>query len=496
MDSFWALVCAAASVLVLRSSACKDAQTCLQREVTISHGQGLQEPDLFPLQREVDLSELLNPEDFPIMQEILKPQRFEKELSASEDKPPPRSWPSFGPRSFPPAPQYAVQFPLGQPTPDNIQAICVHADHRPRYPDSYFPPSGFGKQKRMATAVNNAESWFSTCCKGNETWGTEGTLCCATQAWQHSVELFCEEDSSVKDRLYDCCRRTGVNRLSCFNDDAPNPSYKPTEELPVEAVGSVENFRFSQNTCPRSLMIPQRSSANKEKTELNPATSQKINIGFPPGRPTADNILSLCINQRLRPLYTTKCLPSSGYELLARQVKTINRLEKKFKQCCKKKGALNCAEQKWREELNGYCSARNSGQVDHQCCQENDQHSCFQSISSDPLYNVASATEAPSLNNMCDAQIINNRFPVGFQLKTLCCPLSEQDRNTCFAQKLEQLSQSLCSSNKSASPAVRRCCKLTPQEIPQCFSKNVMEAITKAINKGQKKKKNKICPIP
>ncbi|MEQ2195514.1 hypothetical protein XENOCAPTIV_014063, partial [Xenoophorus captivus] len=181
MDSFWALVCAAASVLVLRSSACKDAQTCLQREVTIFHGQELQEPDLLALQREVDLSELLNPEDFPIMQEILKPQ-WEKELSASEDKPPPRSWPSFGPRSFPPGLQYAVQFPLGQPTPDNIQAICVHADHRPRYPDSYFPPSGFGKQTRMATAVNNAESWFSTCCKGNETWGTEGTLCCATQA--------------------------------------------------------------------------------------------------------------------------------------------------------------------------------------------------------------------------------------------------------------------------------------------------------------------------
>ncbi|MEQ2290690.1 hypothetical protein AMECASPLE_005701 [Ameca splendens] len=243
-------------------------------------------------------------------------------------------------------------------------------------------------------------------------------------------------------------------------------------------------------------MSPKRSSANKEKTELNPATSQKINIGFPPGRPTADNIRSLCVNQRLRPLYTTKCLPSSGYELLARQVKTINRLEKKFKQCCKKKGALNCAEQKWREELKRYCSARNSGQVDLQCCQENDQHSCFQSISSDPLYNVASATEAPSLNNMCDSQIINNRYPVGFQLKTLCCPLSEQDRNTCFVQKLEQLSQSLCSSNKSATPAVRRCCKLTSQEIPQCFSKNVMEAITKAINKGQKKKKNKICPIP
>lgn len=87
----------------------------------------------------------------------------------------------FSPRSFMPQ-EYPVQFPLARPSLDNIQAICLHSDHRPRYPDSYFPSSGFGSQRRRASAVNNAESWFSMCCQGNQTWGTDVTLCCATQA--------------------------------------------------------------------------------------------------------------------------------------------------------------------------------------------------------------------------------------------------------------------------------------------------------------------------
>lgn len=476
-------------MLVSLSSACKDGEACLQGEGTDFPGQEMVEPDYSMLQREVDLTDVLNLDGFFTQPVIVKPP-WQKEISAPEGQP------SFRPRSFPPAENYPVQFPLGRPTLDNIQAICVHADHRPRYPPSYFPPSYFSKQKRMAAAVNNAESWFRTCCKGNQTWGTEGMLCCAIQAWQRSVELFCEEDSSVKDRLYPCCRETGINRLNCFNKDAPNPNYEPSEELPVDEVDPAEKFIFNRNYCPRNLMSPPSPRANRKKTELNPTTSQKIDISFPPGRPTAANIDSLCGNQRLRPLYTTKCLPRSGYELLAQQVKTINRLEKRFKQCCKKKkGALGCAEQKWREELNKYCLARNSGQVELSCCQADDLYDCFQSISSDPLYNITAATEEPTLNKMCDTQSINNRFPVSFQLKTLCCPLPEEERSTCFAQKLEQISQNLCSSNKSHNPVVRRCCKMTShEETTQCFSKNVMEAIAKATKKGQKKKK--ICPIP
>lgn len=82
-----------------------------------------------------------------------------------------------------------------------------------------------------------------------------------------------------------------------------------------------------------------------------PLTSPKTDINFPPARPTADAMESFCSNQKLRPLYTVKCLPGSGYEWLARQAKTINRIEKGFKQCCKKKKDLfNCADQKVKQE--------------------------------------------------------------------------------------------------------------------------------------------------
>lgn len=92
--------------------------------------------------------------------------------------------PRFGPRSFAGTrfQEYPVQFPLARPSFDNLQAICLHADHRPRYADSYFPASGFGQQKRRASAVNNAESWFRMCCQRDEMWRKEVTLCCVTQA--------------------------------------------------------------------------------------------------------------------------------------------------------------------------------------------------------------------------------------------------------------------------------------------------------------------------
>lgn len=84
--------------------------------------------------------------------------------------------------------------------------------------------------------------------------------------------------------------------------------------------------------------------------EMEPPSSQKTDIDFPPGRPTEDTIKSVCHNQILRPLYNVKCLPGVGYKWLAHQAKTINRMEKGFKQCCKKKNTLTCAEQKVKQE--------------------------------------------------------------------------------------------------------------------------------------------------
>uniref|UniRef100_A0A1A7WDH6 Extracellular matrix protein 1 n=1 Tax=Iconisemion striatum TaxID=60296 RepID=A0A1A7WDH6_9TELE len=502
MGPFGAAVSAAALLLVSLSSACTDVHSCLQREVTMDTiMQERQQPGM--LQEEVDLEELLK--DFPpIEQKRVVPQRprgfnpFEQRIVF-----PPIDRGVLTPRGRRPHPErYPVQFPLGRPTPDNIQAICLHGDHRPRYPNSYFPPSGFSKLKRQAAAVNNAESWFSTCCSGNQTWGEDGTLCCATQAWEKSVDLFCTEDSSVKDRLYECCRMEDNKRMNCFNKDSPNPSYQPTEELPVEPLGSDVTFHFEPNTCLRNLEAPLIPRSNRETPGTNPSAPLNPNISFPPGRPTADNILSLCGHQKLRPLYTTKCLPRSGYQLLARQVKTVNRLEKGFKRCCKqKKAALNCADQKWREELDKFCSSKNGEQVDFHCCsgeKAGDRYSCFQSASPDSHYNLTFAPEENVLTKLCGTRnLAKASLPVSFKKKILkqCCPLPDGDKNNCLVQEINETPQNFCSSNNN-SPVFRLCCTMPSHEdISDCVSKLIMDILSRATHaKGQKKKK--ICPIP
>ncbi|KAF7669753.1 hypothetical protein LDENG_00146940 [Lucifuga dentata] len=125
-------------------------------------------------------------------------------------------------------PSYNIQFPLGRPSSTNLQAICLYGDCRPRYPDSYFPASSFGAMKRRAAAVNNAESWFD---------------------WELAVNSFCEEDASIKDRVYHCCKLVGNETLDCFQKDAPNPNYDPTQEVPLPPLPSAVPFNFDNSTC-------------------------------------------------------------------------------------------------------------------------------------------------------------------------------------------------------------------------------------------------------
>uniref|UniRef100_A0A3B4ZQR7 Extracellular matrix protein 1 n=1 Tax=Stegastes partitus TaxID=144197 RepID=A0A3B4ZQR7_9TELE len=479
MGSSWLLFCSAALLLVFPGSASEE----------------IVEPEPFMLQKEVDLSELLDPKEFPVEQVRVSPPK----PNQREQGPP-----SFGPRTFggPPALNYRVQFPLARPTSNNLQAICLHRDHRPRYPNSYFPASGFGQLRRRASGVNNAESWFDTCCQGNQTWEREVTLCCATQAWELFVETFCEEDSSVKDRLYNCCKLRGADRLNCFDRDSPNPNYEPTEVLPVEAIPPTTSFSFDPNTCRRTQMTPYSARVIRKKKAKKAPASQNVNISFPPGRPTADAIESLCSHQTLRPLYQTRCLPRSGFGWLARQAKTVNRIEKGFKQCCKKKqDVLSCVDQKWSDEIDRFCSAENGEQADFSCCSSQspaDRYSCFHSMSPDPHYNKTSAPEELSLNNICDThKVIDKRFPVGFPVKSIvkqCCRLPEVERTACFAQKLEETSKKLCLSGGRSPATVRHCCKLPSQETPQCISKILMNAISKATN-AVRQKQRKTCPL-
>lgn len=69
--------------------------------------------------------------------------------------------------------------------------------------------------------------------------------------WDLSVKMFCEEEFSVKDRHYHCCKLKGPNRIECFNNNAANPNYDPTEELPVPQLELSDNSQFDPTVCQR-----------------------------------------------------------------------------------------------------------------------------------------------------------------------------------------------------------------------------------------------------
>uniref|UniRef100_A0A8C6TWF4 Extracellular matrix protein 1b n=1 Tax=Neogobius melanostomus TaxID=47308 RepID=A0A8C6TWF4_9GOBI len=376
-----------------------------------------------------------------------------------------------------PVERYSVEFPLARPSSENIQAICLHGNRRPRYPESYFPSSGYGVNKRQADAVNTLEAWFGNCCRNNQT--EEVTLCCAKQAWETSLDHFCEVGFTIKAPHFHCCKITGNERLSCFDNSAKNPSYNPTEEEPVQPVPPEAEFSFDPQSCPGTAVIPHYIRGKSRP----PTTSLKVDLTFPPAPPMLSNIDSLCRNQRLRPLYNIKCLAGLGYDLVARQAKTSNRLEKAFKRCCKsKQTALPCA-QKWEEQMKKFCVGSKGKTIDFLCCDAEALPLCFRNISTDPEYTKTVLTESLSLDNLCGTHKVITK-----NLTALFCHFNKA--YIFIFYQLKEEFEAMCSSTKAAPPSVRRCCRDSSE---QCFNGILMEAITKAT--GISLQKKKICPV-
>lgn len=397
------------------------------------------------------------------------------------------------PRSSAPVERYPVHFPLARPSSENIRAICLYGDRRRRYPESYFPASGYGVHKRQADFVNTLEAWFGNCCRENQT--EEVTLCCATQAWEKSISHFCEVGFTVKAPHFHCCKRRGNERLTCFENAAKDPSYSPTEAELVQPVPEKATFTFDPQSCLGAAAIPHSiRGSGRKKEKKAPTASLKVDLAFPLAAPTDSNIQALCRNQKLRPLYSIKCLAGLRQDLVARQAKSINRLEKGFKRCCKnKQNTLPCAQKSWEEEMKKFCLGPRGKKINFPCCIGGAQFDCFRNISTDPEYTKTALTENLSLDNLCDThKVIIKRFSVGFPLKTVvskCCQQSAAERSTCIPQALKEKFDAMCASRK-VSPSVRGCCLMSSE---QCFNEIVMDAITKATSFSHKKKKR--CPV-
>uniref|UniRef100_A0A4W5LBE6 Extracellular matrix protein 1a n=1 Tax=Hucho hucho TaxID=62062 RepID=A0A4W5LBE6_9TELE len=306
----WALACWCALVLMCASAASEEFPDMEQREVTHEHIK----PYLIKVLKERAGSRAAN----------LDMTQRELTLHLDTDFAP-GGRPMAGPRSFGDS-HPSVLFPPGQPSPNNLQAICLHSSRRPRYPAYSFPQTGFGYLCRQGDAINRVESWYSACCHWNGTQQVqEVTLCCVTQAWEQTLSTFCTDEFSVKTSHYHCCKKQGGDRLSCFHSQTPNPHYLPTTQGAGSSPIPEPGFTFNPNTCHKSQPGPR--TVRGENPKKNPqATPRDSDISFPAGRPTSDNIGLVCHLCKHRPLHPQVPAP---YRLwLAGPSKAMNRLER------------------------------------------------------------------------------------------------------------------------------------------------------------------------
>uniref|UniRef100_A0A8C0MH50 Extracellular matrix protein 1 n=1 Tax=Canis lupus familiaris TaxID=9615 RepID=A0A8C0MH50_CANLF len=266
--------------------------------------------------------------DPPLPQEAIPQEELPRPqvpVEQEEKKPaPPMDWSSPEPESWNPA-QHCQQgrprggwghrldgFPPGQPSPDNVDQICLPNRQRVVYGPWNLPQSGFSHLTRQGETLNLLETRYSRCCRCHS---HTNRLDCAKLVWEDAMTRFCEAEFSVKTRPHRCCKQQGEARFSCFQEEAPRPHYQ-------------------LRACPSH----------------QPGISSGPELPFPPGVPTLDNIKNICHLRRFRSV--PRNLPAT--DPIQRQLQTLIQLEGEFQRCCRQGNNHTCTWKAWEEALDGY----------------------------------------------------------------------------------------------------------------------------------------------
>ncbi|CAL8298012.1 unnamed protein product [Lota lota] len=127
-------------------------------------------------------------------------------------------------------------------------------------------------------------------------------------------------------------------------------------------------------------------------------------VEFPPARPTANLLYSICAYSSSRLRYPPRYFPSSGVSHFRRCGKAIDRLESWYTACCtgqmtqENTHILCCAEQAWKQALNTFCAEEHSTMTAaYFCCAEEGEAmwTCFNSGLPNPNYSPMAGYTAP-----------------------------------------------------------------------------------------------------
>uniref|UniRef100_A0AC11B8B6 Extracellular matrix protein 1 n=1 Tax=Ovis aries TaxID=9940 RepID=A0AC11B8B6_SHEEP len=210
--------------------------------------------------------------------------------------------------------------------------------------------------------------------------------------------------------------------------------------------------------------------------------------GFPPGRPSLDNLDQICLPSRQHVVYGPWNLPQTGFSHLSRQGETLNLLETGYSRCCRchnPTNRLDCAELVWEDTLDGYCDREQAIKTHHHsCCHYPPsplRDECFARRAPYPNYDRDILTLdlsriTPNLmNHLCGNQRVlskHKQIPGLIQKVTArCCDLPFPEQACCAEEEKSAFIDDLCGSRRNFWRDSALCCKLSPgDEQVNCFN--------------------------
>ncbi|KAM6217146.1 extracellular matrix protein 1 [Rhynchocyon petersi] len=160
--------------------------------------------------------------------------------------------------------------------------------------------------------------------------------------------------------------------------------------------------------------------------------------GFPPGRPSQENLNQICLPNRQRVVYGPWNLPQTGHSHLTRQGETLNLLETGYYRCCRCRSQthrLDCARLVWEDSMSQFCEEEFSVKTrPHWCCKQRGEarFSCFQKEAPQPHYQLrACPSQQPGITSGPELP-----FPPGL-------PTLDNVKNICHLRRFRSVPHNL-----------------------------------------------------
>lgn len=217
--------------------------------------------------------------------------------------------------------------------------------------------------------------------------------------------------------------------------------------------------------------------------------------GFPPGRPSPDNLDQICLPTRQHVVYGPWNLPQSGHSHLSRQGETLNILETGYSRCCRCHSyakRMECTKLVWEDSLDGYCDRELAIKTHHHsCCHypaSPERDECFAHRAPYPNYDrdlltVDLSRITPNLMNyLCGNQrVVTKHKQIPGLIRNVtsrCCDLPLPEQACCAEEEKSAFISDLCGPQRNFWRDPAFCCKLRPgDEQTSCFNINYLRDV-------------------